>query len=155
MAGPAGYSWRWPADRVLAAPDIILNPHYKNMGNLYGSEYWTYLLPRRVGTGGVESVMGRRLPIGAGRAVELRLIDGFLGEGYVPSDVDLRIAAKAERLRADGSERPLSVYRERELERMRLNFFGFDPSYHVARFNFIRKVPVSRTPLYLASHRRK
>jgi putative two-component system hydrogenase maturation factor HypX/HoxX len=38
---------------------------------------------------------------------------------------------------------------------MKLNFYGFDPSYHVARWNFIRKVPKSRTPLYLARHRSK
>ena len=36
---------------------------------------------------------------------------------------------------------------------MKLNFFGFDPSYHVARDHFVRKVPRSRTPLYLARHR--
>jgi putative two-component system hydrogenase maturation factor HypX/HoxX len=36
---------------------------------------------------------------------------------------------------------------------MRLNFFGFDPSYHVARYNFIHKIPKSRTPLTLARHR--
>ena len=40
------------ADRVLARSGIVLNPHYRNMGNLYGSEYWTYLLPRRVGPSG-------------------------------------------------------------------------------------------------------
>ena len=37
------------ADRVLAREGIVLNPHYKGMGGLYGSEYWTYSLPRRVG----------------------------------------------------------------------------------------------------------
>ncbi len=36
---------------------------------------------------------------------------------------------------------------------MKLNFFGFDPSYHVARYHFVCKVPRSRTPLYLARHR--
>jgi putative two-component system protein, hydrogenase maturation factor HypX/HoxX len=36
---------------------------------------------------------------------------------------------------------------------MKLNFYGFDPSYHVARYNFIHKVPKSRTPLTIASHR--
>ena len=36
---------------------------------------------------------------------------------------------------------------------MRLNFYGFDPSYHVARYNFIHKAPKSRTPLTLARHR--
>ena len=36
---------------------------------------------------------------------------------------------------------------------MRRNFFGFDPSYHVARYHFVSKVPRSRTPLWLARHR--
>jgi putative two-component system hydrogenase maturation factor HypX/HoxX len=37
------------ADLVWARAGVLLNPHYRNMGNLYGSEYWTYLLPARVG----------------------------------------------------------------------------------------------------------
>ena len=37
------------ADEVWAGDNVVLNPHYKDMGNLYGSEYWTYLLPRRAG----------------------------------------------------------------------------------------------------------
>jgi len=36
---------------------------------------------------------------------------------------------------------------------MKFNFFGFDPSYHISRYNFIRHVPKSRTPSYLAIHR--
>ena len=36
---------------------------------------------------------------------------------------------------------------------MKLNFYGFDSSYHVARYNFVCKVPRSRTPLWLARHR--
>lgn len=39
-----------------------------------------------------------------------------------------------------------------ELKR-KMNFFGFDPSYHIARYNFIRRVPKSRTPSWLATHR--
>jgi putative two-component system hydrogenase maturation factor HypX/HoxX len=38
------------ADRVVAREDVVLNPYYQHMGGLYGSEYWTYLLPRRVGS---------------------------------------------------------------------------------------------------------
>ncbi len=40
-----------------------------------------------------------------------------------------------------------------EIEKMRRNFRGCDPSDHVARRNFIRKVVKSRTPLHLAVHR--
>lgn len=49
--------------------------------------------------------------------------------------------------------KPLEPYRNEELRRMRLNFYGFDPSYHVARYNFIHKAPRSRTPLTIANHR--
>ena len=56
------------ADRVLARTGIVLNPHYRNMGNLYGSEYWTYLLPRRVGAEQARAIMTRRLPLGAAEA---------------------------------------------------------------------------------------
>mgnify|MGYP003405266328 FL=1 len=38
---------------------------------------------------------------------------------------------------------------------MKLNFYGFDSSYHVARHAFVTKVPRSRTPLWLAKHREK
>jgi len=42
------------ADRLVAREGVVLNPHYKNMGNLYGSEYWSYLLPKRMGGQGRE-----------------------------------------------------------------------------------------------------
>ncbi|HET9702212.1 MAG TPA: hydrogenase maturation protein, partial [Burkholderiales bacterium] len=40
-AGAGGVFLALAADRVLAREGVILNPHYKGMGNLYGSEYWT------------------------------------------------------------------------------------------------------------------
>ena len=54
----------------------------------------------------------------------------------------------------DEAEKPLEAYRTEELERMRLNFYGFDPSYHVARYHFVHRVPHAWTPLHLARHRR-
>ncbi len=62
-------------------------------------------------------------------------------------------AYKLEEVAAAKAEKPLEAYRAEELERMRKNFYGFDPSYHVARYNFVHKVPKSRTPLTLARHR--
>lgn len=163
------------ADRVVARDGIVLNPHYRNMGNLYGSEYWTYLLPKRLaraGLGdddGIARVMGRRLPMGAAEAQALGLVDDCL-PGPVPRfragvlalaqtlaaapDLDRTLRAKAARREADERARPLAAYRDEELARMTLNFYGFDPSYHVARYNFVFRVPHSRTPLYLARHRK-
>jgi putative two-component system protein, hydrogenase maturation factor HypX/HoxX len=166
-AGAGGVFLALAADRVVARSGVILNPHYKGMGNLYGSEYWTYLLPRRVGEAGARRITDARLPLGTAAAAAMGLIDAHHGEtpaGFLAATIDhahavahdgfeARLAAKLQRRCADEAARPLADYRAAELERMRLNFFGFDPSYHVARYNFVRKVPKSRTPVWLARHR--
>jgi len=168
-AGAGGVFMALAADQVLARSGVVLNPHYRNMGNLYGSEYWTYLLPRRLGPEGAAALMANRLPLGADRAAEMGLIDGVLpgtpgefehaviahAEALArSSSLDKRIRARDRQRAADEQQRPLAEYRAAELERMKLNFFGFDTSYHVARYDFITKTPESRTPLYLARHRR-
>jgi putative two-component system hydrogenase maturation factor HypX/HoxX len=71
----------------------------------------------------------------------------------IDPQLEARLAEKRRRRAADEVEKPLAAYRAEELARMWLNFYGFDPSYHVARYNFIHKVPKSRTPLTLARHR--
>jgi putative two-component system hydrogenase maturation factor HypX/HoxX len=167
-AGAGGVFLALAADRVLARRGVVLNPHYKGMGNLYGSEYWTYLLPKRVGRERAEAITGSRLPLGAVQAAELGLVDEAAGDdvpGFVAHAVgcaerlardpgyDALLERKRAERAADESAKPLATYRAEELERMKLNFYGFDPSYHVARYHFVFKVPKSRTPLYLARHR--
>ncbi|MCO6178126.1 hypothetical protein [Ciceribacter sp. RN22] len=77
----------------------------------------------------------------------------------IPADVSSRVLCLAvypgieARLAVDEEKKPLSAYRTEELARMRRNFYGFDRSYHVARFNFIHKIAKSRTPATLAVHR--
>lgn len=156
------------ADSVYARTGVTLNPHYRNMGNLFGSEYWTYLLPRRVGAADVEGMMRRRLPLGVAAASRIGLIDGHAGPAHTdfltyvheqaqslaqPDEYAARLTEKRQRRRSDEAAKPLSAYRDGELERMRLNFFGFDPSYHVARHRFVHRTPHAWTPLYLARHR--
>jgi len=167
-AGAGGVFLALAADDVWMREGVVLNPHYKDMGNLYGSEYWTYLLPRRVGEERAQSLAAARLPMGAAEAARLGLVDRILPEEECEADRQLRRAAaeiaeaadypsrlnekKARRAR-DEARRPLAAYRDAELEHMRRNFWGFDPSYHIARHNFIRKIPKSRTPVTLALHR--
>jgi len=168
-AGAGGAFLALAADRVIARAGVVLNPHYKNMGNLYGSELWTYVLPHRVGVEGVDAVMGHRLPIGTRAASAMGLVDdvgpGDIAEfvGYVAteaaklstrSDYADLLSAKQERRARDEATKSLQAYRREELERMRLNFYGFDPSYHVARYRFVHRTPHAWTPLYLAAHRR-
>jgi putative two-component system protein, hydrogenase maturation factor HypX/HoxX len=167
-AGAGGAFLALAADRVYARNGVILNPHYKGMGNLYGSEYWTYLLPRRVGEVSARAITQGRLPIGTDAAAAFGLIDDHFGATPAAFRAEVAVRANAlaaspafERLRneknarrrTDEALKPLEAYRAEELERMKQNFFGFDPSYHVARDQFVRKVPRSRTPLHLALHR--
>lgn len=169
-AGAGGVFMALAADMVLAREGVILNPHYKGMGNLYGSEYWTYLLPKRCGADNAARVVQARLPMGTAEALDLGLIDGAFGNTVAEfralvvaeaeklaaaAEIEAKLVAKRLARLADEAEKPLSAYRAEELERMKLNFYGFDPSYHVARWNFIRRIPKSRTPLYLARHRGK
>ncbi|MBI4967620.1 MAG: hydrogenase maturation protein [Rhodospirillales bacterium] len=164
-AGAGGVFLALAADRVLAKPGVVLNPHYKGMGNLYGSEYWTYRLPKRTDSTQASRILEARLPMGAHEAKALGLVDevpegdfekAALGAAQALAeapDFAARLAAKRATRLADEAQKPLAAYRADELERMKLNFYGFDPSYHVARYNFMFKVPKSRTPLYLARHR--
>ncbi|WP_448583274.1 hydrogenase maturation protein [Thermocrinis sp.] len=168
-AGAGGVFLALTCDIVYARESVVLNPHYKNIGNLYGSEFWTYTLPKRVGWETGKKIMDNRMPISARQAFKIGLIDKVFegtqkefrekvikelkdfinSEGY-----ELFIKnKKIQRLR-DELQKPLSEYRKEELEMMKLNFYGFDPSYHIARYYFVRRIPPFRTPPYLAIHRR-
>lgn len=167
-AGAGGCFLALAADFAWARDGIVLNPHYKNMGNLYGSEYWTYLLPRRVGEARARQIMQHRLPMLANEAAAIGLLDACFGadvpdfesrasERAAALAADPAFAAaierKVQRRARDEAARPLAAWRAEELERMHRNFYGFDPSYHVARYHFVLKSPHSWTPRHLARHR--
>ncbi len=156
------------ADLLWVRAGAILNTHYKNMGNLYGSEYWTYLLPQRVGEEGARQIMRDRLPLTAQRSVAIGFADAMLaGEnnafridvarraGEIAGAIDFseRIENKRTRRQRDEAGKPLDDYWNEELAQMRRNFYGFDSSYHVARFHFVSKSLASWTPRHLALHR--
>lgn len=165
-AGAGGVFLALAADKVVARTGVVLNPHYKAMGNLYGSEYWTYLLPRRVGAACAHEITENRLPLDANQAKEIGLIDDCFGGDKtefwreveslalrMARDSAQLLATKRERRLGDEARRPLAAYRAEELAHMKRNFYGFDPSYHVARYNFVCKIPQSHTPRHLACHR--
>lgn len=167
-AGAGGVFLARGADEVWLRRGVVLSPHYKDMGNLFGSEYWTYLLPLYAGEDGAAHIMRTRLPMGASEAVATGLADAHFGADHAAFMAEMRaraaamadspelagrLEAKAARRAAHEAEKPLQSYRDEELAQMKRNFFGPDPSYHVARYNFVCKVPKSRTPRVLARHR--
>ena len=128
-AAAGGVPFAIAADHVVARTDVVLNPYYQHMGGLYGSEYWTYLLPRRIGaelTGQLTSAPFRA--IGTRRAVEIGLIDEAFGDDVASFAAQVRglaerlarhddharwLAEKRRRRAVDEQVKPLSVYRTR------------------------------------------
>ena len=166
--GAGGCFLALAADMVWAHAGVVLNPHYKNMGNLYGSEYWTYSLPRRVGEAASRALMQERLPLTAADAVARGLLDAAFGRGAqdfgeqvleralalaATHNLAQRLTEKQAQREQDEARKPLANYRAEELQRMHRNFYGFDPSYHVARHHFVYRKPHAWTPRHLAVHR--
>jgi putative two-component system protein, hydrogenase maturation factor HypX/HoxX len=155
-AAAGGVPFALAADRVVAREDVVLNPYYRHMGGLYGSEYWTYLLPRRVGVATTARLTSAPFEaVGTREAVEIGMLDDAFGA--TADAFRARVRRDAERLARDaGLERrledkrrarardegikPLRSYRVEELSRSHECFFGPDRSYHEARRRFVHRL---------------
>jgi putative two-component system hydrogenase maturation factor HypX/HoxX len=153
-AGAGGAIMPLAADYVYAREGVVFNPHYKGMGGLYGSEYWTYTLPRRVGAERALELTEGLKPMGTREAKRIGFIDDAFGASVAEfqscvAERSAALAARAdfwqllrdkhERRLADERAKPLAAYRAEELARMRENFWGPDPAYHAARRRFVYK----------------
>lgn len=156
-AAAGGVPLALAADYVVAREDIVLYPYYQHMGGLYGSEYWTYLLPRRVGAAITTQLTQPPFnPVGTNRAIKIGLLDAVLSptlkdfrahtrrfaeraanDGLHPA----RLEYKRRRRAQDERIKPLRAYRVEELAHCLECFFGRDRSYHDARKEFVYKLP--------------
>jgi len=59
------------------------------MGELYGSEYWTYLLPRRLGQAKALELTQACLPIGTKAAQEIGFLDDAFGTDVKEFETEL------------------------------------------------------------------
>jgi len=153
-AAAGGVMLALAADCVYGRAGIVLNPHYKGMGKLYGSEYWTYLLPKRVGAAKARELTEALLPMSTRAAQRIGLLDDAFGDDAASFREHIRKLAeglascnryecmleeKRHSSEHDEGRKPLHAYREEELQQMWLNFFGADQSYHLARKHFVYK----------------
>ncbi|GAA0920198.1 hydrogenase maturation protein [Pseudonocardia zijingensis] len=154
-AGAGGVMMGLGADQVLLRSGVVLNPHYRTMG-LTGSEYWTYTLPRRVGTAEARRLTEDCLPIGAAEATAIGLADAVLPgspDEFHAAVIDHafrlatsdelagQLAAKAAARAADERHRPLETYRIRELAEMSRDIFDDRLGFAAARHAFVTKQP--------------
>ncbi|MFI1398154.1 hydrogenase maturation protein [Streptomyces sp. NPDC020681] len=163
-AAAGGLMMALAADEVWCREGAVLNPHYRTMG-LYGSEYWTYTLPRRVGAEMAERLTTEALPVSAAAARSMGLIDvlvpGSPGEyrAWVTRAaanlatspmLATRLDQKKARREQDERTKPLAAYRAAELDEMNRNFRGGPTEpYPSLRRAFVHKTRPPQTPARL------
>jgi putative two-component system protein, hydrogenase maturation factor HypX/HoxX len=166
-AGAGGVMLALGADRVVLRAGAVLNPHYATMG-LYGSEYWTYVLPRRVGDVEAAALTQQCLPISPGRAERIGLVDEVMPASRAEfDDCVLEYAAelagsgeyrqlleqkRAARVTAD-RRKPLQAHRIEELAEMSRDIFDDRNDFADLRRAFTTKRKPAATPARLAHHR--
>jgi putative two-component system protein, hydrogenase maturation factor HypX/HoxX len=158
-AGAGGVMLALGADKVIARDGVLLNPHYRKMG-LYGSEYWTYVLPHRVGEAQADRLTTHCEPITAAEAAAMGIIDQLAASdraGFIATVLDYatelvdggQAAALLDRKRAiraaEEQRRPLETYRVRELAEMSRDIFDDRHGFAHARRTFLTGRPAVRT----------
>ena len=162
-AGAGGAIMPLACDKVVARDGVVLNPHYLTMG-LFGSEYWTYLLPKRVGDIKAKELIESCMPVLATQAYRLGMVDKVLPEDWnqyhdlfqfeceAMADDDnyfSTLARKQYSRLQDEATKPLESYRQYELQRMKAIFDNPQSEYHQLRYNFVYKISCAQTPARL------
>lgn len=153
-AGAGGVILALAADFVYARKGVMFHPHYKGMG-LYGSEYWTYLLPKRVGNKNAFELTEKCISLGTNTAKQIGLIDDVfekcapefcqtiatLAENLAKcNDFQQLLKNKNQKRINDERIKPLQQYRSEELAKMWDNFYSPKSFYHEARRQFVYKI---------------
>jgi len=153
-AGAGGAVLALAADYVVAREGIVLNPHYQNMG-LSGSEFWTYLLPQRVGSKLTKKIIKQCNPMLAGEALNINMVDEVFSETWPDYHLELKnycialteseafsdLIGRKKQLRSPKEfDQRISTHRISELNKMHEIFYDQSSSYHQLRRNFVYKI---------------
>lgn len=154
-AGAGGVMLALAADVVFARAGVVLNPHYKTMG-LYGSEYWTYSLPRAVGSEIAHRLVEQCLPISAFQGRQWGMIQDIgprcpraFGSWLLQQASDALTDEKYALHRARKAQMDLEQIahlRENELAQMRLDMVENRQQFAEKCHNFVFKRKTCQTP---------
>lgn len=162
-AGAGGVILGLAADVVVARQGVVLNPHYRSMG-LYGSEFWTRLLPARVGPDLTAHYTQRCVPVTADQALSDGLVDHVLPRDPRAWHQGLRdladrlisgpertalLALKRQRRQAADATRSLHEHRQDELSQMHLDMYDDASGFAAARHAFVHKTKTTQTPAHV------
>lgn len=153
-AGAGGVGLALASDIVIAREGSVLNMHYKNMG-LFGSEYHTYSLPKRIGRSKSDMILNQALPMIGVEAKEIGMIDHAISnernkfdenvdkiaKNYLSNNFERFLENKRIARKEDELKKPLESYREEELNKMLGNIFQNNQGYREKRKAFVLKTP--------------
>ena len=159
-AGAGGVFMGLACDYVVAKEGVVLNPHYKTLG-LSGSEYHTYTLPKRVGSAVAEKLLDECLPVSAGRAKALGMVDEvYAHESYYEELHTFAVSCydddflweKQEYL--EKNREKIEAFKEEELAVMHPEFWDRESTFHILRREFVYKMCPRETPQRLKRGRK-
>ena len=156
-SGAGGVFLGLACDYAISSENTIFNPHYKTLG-LSGSEYHTFILPKRVGQTKSKELLENCLPINANYAKKINMID----EVYPFEDYQEKLEIFCENLlknedtfeefidrKKDILEQELPLMeecKEKELQIMYDEFWQKSSSFHTLRYDFVHKIKPINTP---------
>ena len=156
-SGAGGVFLGLACDYAISSENTIFNPHYKTLG-LSGSEYHTFILPKRVGQTKAKELLENCLPINANYAKKINMID----EVYPFEDYQEKLEIFCEKLlenedtfeefidrKKDILEQELPLMeecKEKELQIMYDEFWQKSSSFHTLRYDFVHKIKPKNTP---------
>jgi putative two-component system hydrogenase maturation factor HypX/HoxX len=142
-AGAGGAMMAIASDYTWTHSNAILTPSYAAM-NLFGSEYWTYSLPKRVGSDVALQLTASTSPVSAKMALELGLIDEILAGSsaeFVERVVEragILVCESGRKIKVGEEEKiKMEECRRDELGKMKICFQ--DEEYHQKRRTFVFK----------------
>lgn len=150
-AGAGGVMLGLTGDEVFARDGIVLNPHYATMG-LYGSEYWTYTLPKRVGQSQAMKLVTECLPISVNQAKKMHLIDGITPRDrqdfvrYLHQKALKALDTHLNETKLPFDEQEALQCRERELAEMKRDILDNRHRFSQKRGCFVLKQRAKETP---------
>lgn len=165
-AAAGGVALAAACDVVIAGSNVVLNPAYRAVG-LFGSEFHTLSYYGRCGHIQAMKMLRSMTPMSPTQAQAIGLVDfvfpgtGELLDDYIRTHVAFLLrpgilSQGSWKRDINLSSNALALARAHELGEMSLDFWSPRAvRYHNRRFDFVRKIRGTQTPLRFATHRRK
>ncbi len=153
--GAGGVFLGLACDFVVARDGGVLNPHYKTLG-LSGSEYHTYILPKRVGKKEAQRLLNECLPISVEYAKKIKMVDEVFAHNnyyeelhqFAKSSFDDDFIWDKQDFLEENRDK-IEALKEEEIKIMYPEFWEDSSAFHKLREEFVWKICPTKTPTRL------